>query len=79
MTTSTTTSVATNDGSSREVLLDVVIAVHSPTRRVDRAVASVLACPQARAIVVCHGIGIAHAMPSSSWVSRLATKVTMPA
>ncbi len=59
MTTSTTTSVATNDGSSREVLLDVVIAVHSPTRRVDRAVASVLACRQARAIVVCHGVGIA--------------------
>jgi hypothetical protein len=44
---------------TREVLLDVVIAVHAPTRRVDRAVASVLACRQARAIVVCHGVGIA--------------------
>lgn len=59
MTASTTTSVTTSDRSSHEVLLDVVIAVHSPTRRVDRAVASVLACPQARAIVVCHGVGIA--------------------
>lgn len=44
---------------AREILLDVVVAVHSPTRRVDRAVASVLACPAARAIVVCHGVGIA--------------------
>lgn len=42
-----------------EVLVDVVIAVHSPTRRVERAVASVLACPAARAIVVCHGVGVA--------------------
>lgn len=53
------TTVTTSDRSSREVLCDVVIAVHSPTRRVDRAVASVLACPRARAIVVCHGVGIA--------------------
>ncbi|MCI5825563.1 MAG: glycosyltransferase family 2 protein [Arcanobacterium sp.] len=41
---------------SERVLVEIVVAIHQENRPIERAVASILACPEAGAIVVAHGL-----------------------
>ncbi|PYD00202.1 glycosyltransferase [Microbacterium esteraromaticum] len=60
------------DDAEDAVEVDVVIAVHDPTRAIDRAVASVVRSRRARAIVVCHDT------PREGVVARLGTLAQHP-